>query len=772
LPDIFISYSRDDQAIARRYAEGFEREGLSVWWDQTLDPGDAYDHVTEKALKDARAVVVLWSGKSVDSRWVRAEATQAARLKTLVPVMIEPCDRPIMFELTHTADLSHWTGTPNDPAWQAYVAGVRRFIERGRAQGAQALANDFPNAAGAGASGSGGRSRSIKTGLAVLALLLIAGTAAYFLKRPPSTATASLTPPTIVQPISAKPRIAIMPFENLSPDPANAFFADGMHEEILTALSNSAPGLEVISRTTMMTYRAAPKAVAELAKELGAIYVLEGSVRRDGEDVRLTLQLIDAKTDGHIWSQNFDRKLVKAMTLQSEVAGAVASQLAVQLTPAARAASTPPTRDPIAYDLYLQARLATHLLSGASSTSEIKRIYDLYSAAIGRDPEFGLAYLGRVSLGPVGIEDQAQLDAWQKQAALDLAAARRLLGNDPRVALMEATNAIGGPQHDISRTLAMFESAEAQGVNDPEFLAKKTATLVAAGRVDDAVSLSQRLVTLDPANPVLLLMWAANLYLDKRPAESMRAMDQYIGRLPPDARPVWLWIRNHAQFAYTGESTLLSPPDGALVAPQGFDQGVVSTQNLKTLRYQKRYREIGQLLKLEKGPLMPAEEIFECYNLYLPLPPVAEVRGWTNLLMGDRVAARSDGRELASAIGGTWDFASDVEWLKRLRQAEAYLFIGEQVKAATTAREVLDLMPRSRNALVWAFAASRSAAVLAWAGEKDAAAALLEQLSAATPGLGPASIARDPIYTEALANNARYKALKTRLEAQMAATKI
>ncbi|HEY6434826.1 MAG TPA: LpqB family beta-propeller domain-containing protein [Acetobacteraceae bacterium] len=131
MPDIFLSYSRDDQATARLFAEGFEREGFSVWWDATLNPGEAFDQVTEKALREAKAVVVLWTKKSVDSRWVRAEAMQANDNKTLVPVMIEPCKRPIMFELTHTADLSQWTGDRKDAAWQSFVAGVRLFVERG-----------------------------------------------------------------------------------------------------------------------------------------------------------------------------------------------------------------------------------------------------------------------------------------------------------------------------------------------------------------------------------------------------------------------------------------------------------------------------------------------------------------------------------------------------------------------------------------------------------------------------------------------------------------
>jgi len=130
LPDIFVSYSREDQAVARSYAEGFEAEGFTVWWDQSLNPGEAFDQVTERALDEAKAVVVLWSKASVNSRWVRAEATQANANNRLLPVMIEACRRPIMFELSHTADLSQWKGNSDDPAWQSFLASVRRFVQR------------------------------------------------------------------------------------------------------------------------------------------------------------------------------------------------------------------------------------------------------------------------------------------------------------------------------------------------------------------------------------------------------------------------------------------------------------------------------------------------------------------------------------------------------------------------------------------------------------------------------------------------------------------
>lgn len=130
MPDIFVSYSRQDQIVARQFAEGFESEGFSVWWDQAISPGEAFDQVTEQALEEARAVVVLWSKTSVNSRWVRAEATQANANGRLVPVMIEPCRRPIIFELSHTVDLSHWQGDREDPGWKSFAASVRRLVER------------------------------------------------------------------------------------------------------------------------------------------------------------------------------------------------------------------------------------------------------------------------------------------------------------------------------------------------------------------------------------------------------------------------------------------------------------------------------------------------------------------------------------------------------------------------------------------------------------------------------------------------------------------
>jgi hypothetical protein len=131
--DVFISYSSQDRDRARKFAEALEQEGFAVWWDDALHSGETFDEVIEAELRSAAAVVVLWSPNSVSSRWVRAEATIADRRGKLIPAIIEPCERPIIFELTHTVNLSHWNGEGSDRTWQVFVSDLRRLT--GKAQG-------------------------------------------------------------------------------------------------------------------------------------------------------------------------------------------------------------------------------------------------------------------------------------------------------------------------------------------------------------------------------------------------------------------------------------------------------------------------------------------------------------------------------------------------------------------------------------------------------------------------------------------------------------
>ena len=127
--DIFLSYARTDRSRARIFAECLAEDGFTVWWDASLHSGETFDEVIERNLREAKAVVVLWSKASVASRWVRAEATLADRRNKLAPAIIEPCDRPIIFELTHAAELSDWTGETTDIRWQTFLADLRRLVE-------------------------------------------------------------------------------------------------------------------------------------------------------------------------------------------------------------------------------------------------------------------------------------------------------------------------------------------------------------------------------------------------------------------------------------------------------------------------------------------------------------------------------------------------------------------------------------------------------------------------------------------------------------------
>lgn len=127
--EVFVSYNREDLEIAERIVRGLVEEGVAPWLDQDLRAGENYDEVTEERLRNAKAVVVLWSRRSVKSRWVRAEATIASRKSAMVPAMIEECDRPLMFELIQTADLSKWDGDRKDPQWRAFIDDIRKRIE-------------------------------------------------------------------------------------------------------------------------------------------------------------------------------------------------------------------------------------------------------------------------------------------------------------------------------------------------------------------------------------------------------------------------------------------------------------------------------------------------------------------------------------------------------------------------------------------------------------------------------------------------------------------
>ena len=378
MPDIFLSYGHGDEATARRFAESFEREGFSVWWDASLRSGDAFDATIEAALRSAKAVVVLWSAISVQSRWVRAEATLAERNKTLMPVMIEHCDRPIMFELMHTTDLSQWNGDPNDVVWQTYLSGLRRLVEAGGTNPAALAENRQP------------------------------------ITRIKETASA-------IDSAERLPSIAVLPFANLSGDKEQEYFSDGLAEEGINALAKF-PGLKVIARTSAFAFKGQNTDIRRIAETLGVANILEGSVRRSGNRIRVNAQLITATDGTHLWSERYDRELADVFAVQDEISAAISDALQVRLSPQTAAKQRYTPKLP-AYEALLKAR-HFHWRVTAESMDQAKPFYE---QAIALDPQFALAHalyadylIGRATIGMSPLREVAPGIRSLAQRALEL----------------------------------------------------------------------------------------------------------------------------------------------------------------------------------------------------------------------------------------------------------------------------------------------------------------------------------------------------------------
>ena len=317
-------------------------------------------------------------------------------------------------------------------------------------------------------------------------------------------------------------RLAVLPFENLSPDPANAFFADGMHEELLSELGNGARKLEVISRTTMLTYRGRPTDVRALARDLGATHVVEGSVRREANTVRVSLQLVDAAADRQLWSRSYQSTLVDAMTLQARIAREVAGQLAIQLS-AARAGHVPPPRSPEAYDEWLKGTLAWQGVGGGGATAqEIDRVEAMFTRAIALDATYGAAYADRARVRIARYASHADgREANLAGARADIALAQQYAGGTPYV-LVRAAGLVFLVDRDLPRALGLIEAAEQVGPLDAGLLLTKGNFLMSAGRLEESLAVQREAARLDPGNAGIYRYWVSNLAGARRPAEAIR----------------------------------------------------------------------------------------------------------------------------------------------------------------------------------------------------------------------------------------------------------
>lgn len=589
-------------------------------------------------------------------------------------------------------------------------------------------------------------------------VLLIAGAAWYGMHRFISLhrpARATSVEVAVVRP----PRVAVLPFENLSPDPSNAFFTDGLHEEILSTLAERIPGIEVISRTTMMSYRAnPPKPLGVVARELKASHVIEGSVRREGNRIRLTLQLIDAKTDTHIWSSSYDRTLADALTLESQVAEEIAQQLAAQITRPQRA-DVEPMRDSEAFDLYLKAVLALRNFTG-EETGVYSQIEDLLTRVIGRQPAFAMAYIQRARARAVWFCSGGDTsEAFLREIGADLATAQRLAPREPLLLGVRATYLMC--TNDTSGALDLYATAEPAGFGAPEWLIPKAYLLLRRSRIDEMDATLQQMLSLDPANPLTIRTAAYAFHQARQPLDALHAAEYARSAFPP----LFEILRGYALNDFAGLTTALrafieryEPASD----PASFDDSL--QDYFIVLRYEHRYAELRAYI--DRAPEQSARYYSGLDFGPVGPTPTALFRGWADLLLADRPAAVREGRAVLSFVQHQPRTRWNAGYLQMLT-ATGHTFLGECRRALAVGKGALGLASRTDDALIWDERALELARVDAWCGAEEDAIALLRELSSSRPGVGPSAITRDPLFTVPLAKSRSFRALSDQLESTL-----
>jgi TolB-like protein/cytochrome c-type biogenesis protein CcmH/NrfG len=343
--------------------------------------------------------------------------------------------------------------------------------------------------------GDKGHRRVTRTELAILTGLFLVGGGLFWRYQHTNEAASGATPPASITPTAAIANdnsIAVLPFVNMSDDKGNEYFSDGLSEELLNLLAQ-VPQLRVIARTSSFSFKGKEADIAEIANKLNVAHVLEGSVRKSGDTLRITAQLIRASDSSHLWSQTYDRPLTDVFKVQDEIAAAVVDQLKIKLlgsTPTARAT------DPKAYALYLQAREIHRQYNSAAFEQSI----GLYRQALAIDPSYAAAWVGLATV----YCDQVDIYLVPADEGIGLAreAAQRALALDPRNASAHAR--LGWIAIYYDRDLAegsrRMEHALALEPANPDILASAAGLARRLGRLDLAIAIGEHLTVRDPLN--------------------------------------------------------------------------------------------------------------------------------------------------------------------------------------------------------------------------------------------------------------------------------
>jgi adenylate cyclase len=362
---VFISYARSTEPQARRIADALRSDGYEVWRDDEIPANRAYSEVIEERLTSAKAVIVVWSAEAAKSHWVRAEADRAREAGTLIQVTVDGTLPPLPFNQIQCSDLSAWSGDIASETWKKLESAVAALVGQ----------------------------RDTGTGKAAEQ--------------------------------ERRFSICVLPFINMSGDPEQEYFSDGITEDIITDLSQIS-ALSVIARNTSFSFKGSAQHVTKIARELNVTHVLEGSVRKAGSRVRINAQLIDGMAGDHVWAQRYDRDLTDIFEIQDQISKAIVAALQLKLLPKEKKAlEQRGTSSAEAYNLYLMARE----LWVSGSFGDIRRdetIVRICQQATEIDPNYAKAW-ALMALA------QTELRFWHEKPEDALSTAERALALDPNV---------------------------------------------------------------------------------------------------------------------------------------------------------------------------------------------------------------------------------------------------------------------------------------------------------------------------------------------------
>jgi TolB-like protein/class 3 adenylate cyclase/Tfp pilus assembly protein PilF len=602
-----------------------------------------------------------------------------------------------------------------------------------------------------------GRGWVIAVAVVLIAALIIGAVLLSRRSAPVATGTGALpaphaptaTPMTTAAAIPEK-SIAVLPFENLSEDKANAYFADGIQDEILTRLSKIAD-LKVISRTSTQHYKSAPENLPEIARLLGVAHILEGSVQKSADSVRVNVQLIKAANDSHLWADTFDRKLTDIFSVESEVAKAIAEQLRAKLTgQEEQVIAAKPTDNPEAYDAYLRG--LAYNLKTASTAANSLAAQKYLKEAVRLDPKFALAwallsYIDAVGYITVSLQPTVALREEARQAAETALTLQPNLGE----AVLAKGQYYYGCLKDYDTAVHYFEQARQFLPNSsriPESLAYVARRRDQWDRSDSYFIEAERL---DPRNVNLLSQHALSYICLRRFPEALRKLDQVLNITPDD-------VDTLATKANIAQAEGDLPRAAALLAP--LNPSADLTTPLETQVYQAI---------LERRP---AAMITRLQVLTKPDPALGfasgELRfwlGWAQEVAGDHAAAqetwRQAHRELEPFLK---DQPENFNLLSDL--ALTNMGLGDKAAAFAFADKAMAAIPIEKDAVSGTIPIEILARVAARMGEPDRAIATLQKLLS-LPGFGalaegmpltPALLRLDPMF-DPLRNDPRFQKL-------------